>query len=155
MLAVVRPDNWDFPLFLHVLGAVLLFGGAATVTLLVFASWRRDPVKAALLRKLVFTTTLIVVWPSFILMRLSGQWIADKEGFTGDNDPGWIGIGYLVGDAGVLVLVLLTIFSWLAWRRTRPDRDRPVALRIVGVLAPLYVIALAVAWFAMTTKNPS
>jgi hypothetical protein len=27
ILAVVRPDSWNFPLFLHVLGAMILVGG--------------------------------------------------------------------------------------------------------------------------------
>jgi len=31
MLALIRPDSWNFPLFLHILGATLLFGTVATV----------------------------------------------------------------------------------------------------------------------------
>ena len=30
LLAVVRPDRWNFPLFLHVLGAMILVGGLLT-----------------------------------------------------------------------------------------------------------------------------
>ena len=28
VLAAIRPDDWNFPLLLHVLGAMLLVGGA-------------------------------------------------------------------------------------------------------------------------------
>jgi hypothetical protein len=29
-LAVIRPDSWNFPLFLHVLGAMILVGATLT-----------------------------------------------------------------------------------------------------------------------------
>ncbi len=29
VLASIRPDSWNFPLFLHVLGAMILVGGLA------------------------------------------------------------------------------------------------------------------------------
>lgn len=150
-----RLEEWELPLFLHVLGAVLLAGGVAAIAVLIVRSFRQEPDRAALLRRLAFLTTLVAVWPSFLLMRLAGQWIADEEGFKGDDDPGWVGIGYMVGDGGVLLLALTTIFGWLAWRRTRPDGGPPAAARVVAVLAPLYLLALGVAWFAMTTKTPS
>ena len=37
MIAFLRPDAWDFPLFVHVLGAIVLFGGVAAVVMLSFA----------------------------------------------------------------------------------------------------------------------
>ena len=34
-------------------------------------------------------------------MRIGGQWIGSKENFVdGDNDPNWLGIGYITADAG-------------------------------------------------------
>ena len=30
VLALIRPDSWEFPLFLHVLGAMVLVGGLLT-----------------------------------------------------------------------------------------------------------------------------
>ena len=41
MLALVRPDSWNFPLFLHVLGAFVLVGGMAAVATLSIGAWRR------------------------------------------------------------------------------------------------------------------
>jgi hypothetical protein len=105
MLATLRPDSVDFPLLLHVLGAMLLVGAIATVTLLVLASWRRIPEQSALLRRLAFGTMLVVAWPSYILMRLAAQWVLSKEPTVEDADPGWLGVGFIVADAGVLVLV--------------------------------------------------
>ena len=35
MLALIRPDSWNFPLFLHVLGAIVLAGSIGAVTVLV------------------------------------------------------------------------------------------------------------------------
>ena len=33
VLAVIRPDSWNFPLFLHVLGAMILVGGVGVYRL--------------------------------------------------------------------------------------------------------------------------
>ena len=40
MIAFLRPDAWDFPLFLHVLGATVLFGGVATLAIVSVAGLR-------------------------------------------------------------------------------------------------------------------
>jgi len=39
-MAVVRPDSWDFPLLLHVLGAMLLVGSLLFVTVTLIGAWR-------------------------------------------------------------------------------------------------------------------
>ena len=146
VLAFLRPDAWDFPLFVHVLGAVLLFGGVASVTL-VSAAGLRIPEHAAFLRSLAFRTTLFLVWPAYILMRAGAQWIYDKENLDPDF-PRWIAVGVAVGDGGILVLLLLTLLGWLALRRASVGRW-------FTALAGLYLIALGVAWFAMSAKPGS
>jgi hypothetical protein len=143
VLAFVRPDAWDFPLFLHVLGAVLLFGGVASAALVSFAGLR-TPAHAPFLRSLAFKTTLFLVWPAYILMRAGAQWIYDKENLDPDS-PGWITVGVVVGDGGILVLLLLTLLGWLALRRANVGRW-------FAALAGLYLVALGVAWFAMSAK---
>ena len=102
MIAIVRPDAWDFPLFVHVLGAIVLFGGVGSVALLAVAALRYDA-HAAMLRRTAFVTTLLVVWPSFIVMRVGAQWILSREGLD-KSPPGWAGVGFAVSDAGILVL---------------------------------------------------
>ena len=53
-----------------------------------------------------------------------------EEGWSGDNDPTWLGIGYMVGDIGLLVLLLTTGFAFW-WSRSK----KPVAGRIVAGLS--------------------
>jgi putative copper export protein len=144
-----------FPLFLHVLGAIVLFGGIAAVTLLAAVSLRRDHGQAAMLRRLAFMSTLLVVWPGWLAMRIAGQWVLGKYPGLEDSDPAWLGIGFIVGDLGLLVLIATTILAWFAYRRTRPDRPRPVTAPILAGLVGLYLLALAVAMFAMSAKPGS
>jgi hypothetical protein len=144
MLAALRPDAWDLPLFLHVLGAVLLFGGIASLVVLSFAGLRNAE-HAALLRRVAFATMLGLVWPSFVLMRICAQWILSREGLD-KSSPGWVGVGFAVSDGGVVVLLLLTLLGWLALRR------QGRAASGFAWLSAVYLVALVVAWWAMTTK---
>jgi NO-binding membrane sensor protein with MHYT domain len=138
MLALVRPDSWNFPLFLHVLGAIVLVG--ATATTLVIA------IRAPTWRRLLVRTIGFLVLPAWVLMRFAGQWIDSREDIP--NDPAWLGVGFIVGDAGLLLLVITALIAW--WGLRRPDRRWPV--RAVAVISGLYLIALFVAMWAMTTK---
>jgi hypothetical protein len=143
LIALVRPDSWDFPLFLHVLGAALLFGGVASLAVVSLAGLRLSG-HAVLLRTLAFRTTLFLVWPAYILMRVGAQWILSREGLD-DNSPDWVGVGFIISDAGIVLLLALTLLAWLALRRTR-------VAAIVAGLSLLYLVALVVAWWAMTAK---
>jgi NADH:ubiquinone oxidoreductase subunit 6 (subunit J) len=144
MLAVIRPDDWNFPLFLHVLGAIVLTGAVAA-TFIAASRSQASP----LLRRVVFRTMLFVVLPAWVLMRFAGQWIDSKEDIAGD--PGWLGIGFLVGDIGLIVLLVSTIVSW--WANRRPEKRWPA--RTVTALTGLYLVALLVAMFAMSGKPGS
>ncbi len=134
------------PLFLHVLGAVSLFGDVAAVTILAYAALRK-PEAALLLRRLAFAVTLLGVWPSFIAMRIGAAWVASHEGLSSSKAT-WIGVGFGVSDVGVLVLALVTLFAWLAQRRPRTGPA-------LAGLCTLYLCALGVAWFFMSTKAGS
>ena len=151
MLAWPRPSEFELPLFLHVLGAILTFGAVATAAFLVFASLRRTTPASTLLRRLAFRTMLFAVWPSFILMRVAAEWIRSKE-FSGGTEPDWVGVGYVIADAGLLILIALTVCTYLAARQTSPERPRPAMATVATALAGLYLVALAVAWWAMSTK---
>lgn len=155
VLASVRESSLDFPLFLHVLGAILLFGAVMSSAVLDYASLRRALPTAALLRRLAFRTTLIVVWPSYIVMRVGAEWIRSKEFPNGAPEPDWVGVGYMTADLGVLVLAALTVCAWLASRQTSEDRPKPATATIAVVIAVVFLLALAVAWFAMTAKPGS
>ena len=141
MIAAGRPF---LPLFLHILGAMVLVGAMLTVLLLTVTAWRRP---LALLSKSAFRTLLIVAIPAWLLMRACGQWMYSEEGWSGDNDPTWLGIGYLVGDIGLLVLLITTgVAFW--WNRS----NKALAGRIVAVLSLVYLVLLGVAWLAMSGK---
>jgi hypothetical protein len=148
MLALLRPGSWDFPLFLHVLGATVLFGGIFAVAVLSFtASGRSDP---ATLGRSAFRVWLFVVVPAFVLTRAGAQWILDREkhAITGLDKKGWVGVGLAVTDFGLVVLLALGVAAWLGSRKADATRARAAT----GVLSAVYLVALAVAWFAMSAK---
>jgi hypothetical protein len=145
MIAAVRPHAWDFPLFLHVLGAMVLVGAVATAALLSFAAWRRPGVPVY--GRAAFWSLLAVGVPAYVVMRIGAQWTYSKEGFSGDNDPTWIGIGFAAADVGLLLLLVTTGLAFW-WKR----RGKPVVGRFVAGLASIYLILLGVAWFAMSAK---
>jgi hypothetical protein len=144
MLAILRPDSWNVPLFLHVLGATLVTGATAAAFIASSASFRWP-----WLRRVAARTLMLAVLPSWLLMRLAGQWIDSKENIPGD--PGWLGVGFLVGDVGLLLLAVAMILGALGVRR--PQRNWPV--RAVAVITAVYFVALVVAMVAMTGKPGS
>ena len=142
MIAYSRPF---WPLFLHVIGAMTLVGAVLTVALVSFVAWGKPD--AAILRRTAWSALLVVALPAYLVMRLAGQWIYSKEGFSGTNDPTWLGVGFGVGDMGLLLLLAaLGIAFW--WRRG----ERPLAGRILAVLSSVYLVLLAIAWLAMSGK---
>ena len=141
MLALIRPDDWNLPLFLHVLGATVLFGTVGVVAVAGFAIRTHDD-HQQLLTRVAQRTYLLGVLPAFILMRVAAEWIDGKE-FPNGNEPGWVGVGFIVSDAGALLLIVVGIL--LLVRRQR-------ILLAVPLLAALYVIALGVAWVSMSGK---
>jgi len=142
VIGAVRPDSWGFPLFLHVFGAMVLFGALlATVTL--SAVGARVPGLA----RSTFWALVAAAIPAWIVMRVGAQWIYSKEGFSGDNDPSWLGIGFVIADLGLLILLLTTGFAFW-WKRS----GKVVASRLVTGFAGLYTVLLVVAWLAMSGK---
>lgn len=148
IVALIRPDSWNFPLFLHVLGAMLLFGSIAAVIVVGLAA-RRRPDHAALLARVAFRTTLFLVIPGWLLMRLAGGWIADKE-YPKDT-PGWVDVGFLVSEPGLIVVIPLIVVAWLSARKGGVGRLAVAT----PILAAIYLAALAVALFSMTAKPGS
>ena len=145
--AVIRPDHWDFPLFLHVGGAMLLVGALVVVTATMAAALRNGE-GVEVLTRLAFRTLLIGVIPAYILMRGGAEWIASEEGVPADLD--WLGIGYAVADGGLLLTLIAAV---LAWRVARRGAAGPGGVgRAVFVLAAVLILAYGVAIWAMATK---
>jgi hypothetical protein len=141
MLALLRPGSWDFPLFLHVLGAVVLVGAVAASAI---AAGRAGA--SLVLRRVLVGTLAAVALPAWLLMRIAGQWIESKWDF--DEDPAWVGVGYTVAEPGLVILLVATIAAW--WGVRRPEKRWPV--QTAAVLTTVYVAALLVAMWAMTAK---
>ena len=154
MLATTRPTSWDFPLFLHVLGATVLVGGLLVAVTFQFLAWRkRDPADVAAFTRAGFRALLAVALPGLIVMRIGAQWVYSKEGWSGDNDPAWLGIGYLTADLGGILLLITIILAGLGARRLRRSGgSKSVLTRIAMPLATLLLIAYVIAVWAMTTK---
>ena len=147
MVAVVRPDSWNLPLFVHVAGAMLLVGALVVVTVAMAAALRRGD-GFEVLTRLAFRALLIGVIPSYVLMRAGAEWIASKENIPDELD--WVGIGYIVADLGLLLTLITAV---LAWRAARRGADGPGgAGRAAFVLAAVLIVAYGVALWAMATK---
>jgi hypothetical protein len=145
MVAVLQPDSGNLPLFLHVLGAVVLFGATATVAIVGFAGLRWKD-HAPLLSRLALRTWLLAVVPSWILMRVAAEWILGKE--FPDKTPGWVDVGFTVSEGGGILLLVLGAVAW-RWARRGGTGGAGTA---VPWLASIAVLALGVAVFAMSAK---
>jgi hypothetical protein len=145
ILASIRPDSWNVPLLLHVLGAMVLVGAAATGSVASLSS-ARSP-ESAFLRRLAFRSFLIVALPAYIVMRVGAEWLYSKEFGDGVDDPSWIGVGYITADAGALFLLITLILSGIAVRRGSNGLTRAA-----GILSLIAVIGWLVAVWAMSGK---
>ncbi len=153
LLAAVRPDDWNLPLFLHVLGAMTLVGGVVLVLVSLVGARGGDGGAASL--RLGFRSLLWVALPAWIVMRGAGEWVADKEGFTDlDDPPDWLDLGYMTAEPSFLLLVVATVLAGIGARRAANADGKPagrlgsVAIVLVALALLLYLVAI----WAMTTK---
>jgi len=146
MLAAIRPDSLNLPLFVHVFGAMILVGGLLVTSVAALAG--KD--KPRLLR-LGGLTLFLVCLPAFLVMRAGAQWIYERE-HLGDlpEDPAWVGVGYITADAGGLLLLISLILGGIGLRRLRGGSTGLLraSLLISVVLLAAYVVAV----WAMSAK---
>jgi hypothetical protein len=153
VLALVRPDDWNFPLFLHVLGAMILVGGIATAAVAQYFGWRRAAASdAQALARMSFRSLLLVAVPGWIVMRIGAQWIASKEGVE-DASLTWVDIGYVTAEGGGVLLLAATVLAGLGARRlARSGAERSGLVRASTPLVTIILVAYLVAVWAMTAK---
>ena len=130
--------------FVHVTGAIVLFGSVLAVTILAYAALRLAPELAQLARRVGFWTTLVLMVPAWIAMYAGGYWLLGHEGLD-KNTPNWTTAGARIADAASNLIVLLLVGGWFSIRKPRLGRW-------VAGIATIYLAALAVAWFFMSGK---
>jgi hypothetical protein len=149
VLATVRPDDWNFPLFVHVLGAMILVAGLVTGAATLFFA-RGD----AKLLRLGFWSLMLVSFPGWVIMRLGAQWIYTREGWDkvpSSLIPNWLDIGALIADAGGLVLVVTLIIGGIGVRRLEAGKSSAL-LKATLVLSVVLLAAYVIAVWAMAGK---
>lgn len=149
--ATLRPAEWELPLFLHVLGAMVMVGALVLALVYVVPAWRGGAIGSLWNG---FRALLYAALPAFLVMRISAQWLADEEGYTGDEVPDWIDLGFMVSDVGLLVMAVATTAAGLALRRARrgDGQPGPAGARVAVVLVSLLIVAYLIAIWAMTTQ---
>jgi ABC-type maltose transport system permease subunit len=149
LLALSRPTEWNLPLFVHVLGAMILVGGLLTgATAIAFA--RGD----ARFLRLGYWTLLAVALPGWVVMFAGANWIYVKEGWddvSEENTPTWLGLGWTIALLGAILVVLALIVGGIGMRRLRTGGGQGL-LKAAMVIAWLVLAAALVAVWAMAGK---
>jgi hypothetical protein len=146
ILAIPRPDSWNFPLFVHVLGAMILVGGLVTATsALAFA---RGDVR---ILRLGYWSLLAVSLPGYVIMRIGAQWVASKGWDDVEPSPTWLDIGYIVADAGALLMIIALVVGGIGMRQLRQGKGQGL-LKASLIIAVLILAAAVVAIWAMAGK---
>jgi hypothetical protein len=149
LLAAIRPDDQNFPLFVHVLGAMILVGGLLTTAGAL--AWARGDVGSL---RFGYRALLAVALPGWIVMRIGAQWIYSEEGWDDLPDsaqPTWIGIGYLLADLGGLILLVSLIVGGIGVYRLREGKGSGL-LKATLILSVILLAGYLVAVWAMAGK---
>jgi hypothetical protein len=149
LIAAVRPDSADFPLFVHIVGATILVGGLlAGASALAFAKGDTK------LLRLGYWSLLAVSLPGYVIMRIGAEWIYSKENWDDVPDdliPAWLEIGYIIADAGALVLLIALVVGGIGMYRMRVGKGAGL-LKVTMVLSFVLLAAYVVAAWAMAGK---
>jgi len=151
VLAAIRPDSWNVPVFLHVLGAMLLVGGLVVAFSAQVLAWRRsDSEDTVALARTAFQALVFVVLPAWFLMRAGAEWARSREDVGGD--PTWLSIGYITADGSGLLLLFAIVLSGMGARRLARDGSGARLAKAATVLSAIVIVALLLTVWAMTTK---
>lgn len=147
LVAAIRPDDWNVPLLLHILGAMVLMGAVLTGGS-AFALARGE----AHLERLGYRALLVVALPAWILMRAAAEWIYAEEGWDDvPSEPDWLGIGFITADASGLLLLVALVTGGIGIRRLSGGGGAGLR-RTAMVLSWVILVGLVVATWAMGAK---
>ncbi len=142
-LAIVRPSDWETPLFLHVLGAMVMVGALLLATTSLVSAWRTDDAAAM---RLGYRALLYAALPAWLVMRVFAQITLAESPF--EDDETWVGLGFMTSELGFLLQVAATVLAGLSVRRAAGGGRVRVAVVLVGLVLALNLVAI----WAMTTK---
>ncbi len=146
MISVLGASRPEFPLFLHILGAMILVG-AVTAALVAQLS-AVGPTDGDRLRRFSFRTLLLAALPAYIVMRIGAEWMYSKEfGDSKADDPTWIGIGYITADIGALLLLLALVTAGIASWKSKNGLGK-----VSAVIAAIALAGWIVTIWAMGAK---
>ncbi|MDQ2676596.1 MAG: hypothetical protein M3Y34_07275 [Actinomycetota bacterium] len=153
LLAAVRPDSWNLPLFLHVLGAMVAVGALVLALLYLAGAWKG---RSTVLLRAAYRALVLGALPGFLVMRVAAQWLYAEEKLDElPTEPAWVDVGYVVGDAGLLFLLVATVVAGVSSRRAvaaGAANANATAIRVATGFAGLMLVAYLVAVWAMTVK---
>lgn len=149
--AVIRPDEWNLPLFLHLLAAMALVGALVVAAAYLGAAWRGDGPRALTAG---FRSLLYAGLPAFIVNRATAEWLVREQGLVDGDPPTWVAMGFMVTDGGFLLLLIALVASGLAVRRARRPEPRggTGAVRLATVMTSILLVGYLVMVWAMTAK---
>ena len=150
LLAAVRPDEQNFPLFVHILGATVLVGGLLTgASALAFARGQ------ARFLRLGYWTLLAAALPGYVVMRVGAHWIYSEQGWDdlpeGTDEPAWLGIGWVTADLGGLLFLVSLAVGGVGVYRLRDGKGSGL-LKVTLAISLLLLAAYVVAAWAMSGK---
>jgi uncharacterized membrane protein len=143
VIALVRPTAWEIPLFLHVLGAMVLVGALLLAATSLVGAWRGEDAAAV---RLGYRSLLLVALPAWLVMRVSAQWVLSESAF--EEDETWIGIGFMGSELGFVLMVAATVLAGLSVRRAEAGGRVRAAVVLLGIVLLLNLVTI----YAMTTK---
>ena len=157
-LAAIRPAEWNLPLFLHVLAAMILVGALVVAFAYLVPAWRTAsaPTLTAGFRSLLWAAL-----PAFIATRATAEWINREQGLHEGDPPAWVSLGYVTTDFGLLLLIAALVGSGVAMRRVRRSAAGGESegagggsggVRLAAVMTSVLLVAYVVTIWAMTTK---
>jgi hypothetical protein len=150
MLAALQQNSGNFPLFIHVAGAMILVGGLVTAAGAGILGWRDTAVG---LRRFSALTLFAVALPGWLIMRGGAEWIYSNEHWDKAPDkPTWLDIGLTTADVGGIVLLVALVLGGIGVRQGRSSGGGTALLRASTVLAAVLVVAYVVAVWAMGGK---
>ena len=141
MISVLGASRPEFPLFLHILGAMILVG-AVTAALVAQLS-AVGPTDGDRLRRFSFRTLLLAALPAYIVMRIGAEWMYSKEfGDSKADDPTWI-----TADIGALLLLLALVTAGIASWKSKDGLGK-----VSAVIAAIALAGWIVTIWAMGAK---